>query len=360
MAKTPSLLIDIASRHQVYLEGHKTQIAKTFDKFLLKMSRQIERRLTRGDLTTYNRDRLEALLDSVKSDMSDQYRRYYGVWSEQIIDLAQYEAGFEARSLAQVMKHDFEIPSKTQIKSAVMSIPLHSIKGPDGGKLLKSFYRGWTDKSVDATVGVIRSGYFQGKTTPQIVREVKGTAGAGFRDGQLARGNKDITMLTRTAVQHAAAQARAETWGANADVVKGVRWVSTLDARTTAECASLDGQVFPLDSGPRPPLHPGCRSTTVAALDERYDFLREGAERKSRGESGVKDIPAKQTYYDWLKSQPAGFQDTAIGPKRGQLLREGGLSSKRFAELGLNENFESRTLDEMRKLEPLAFERAGL
>jgi hypothetical protein len=99
-----------------------------------------------------------------------------------------------------------------------------------------------------------------------------------------------------------------------------------------------------------------CRSTTVADLDPKFDFLKEGRTRS--GEKGPVD--AKKDYYDWLKDQPPEFQDQALGPKRAKLFREGGLSADKFAELQLDRNFEPLTLAEMRALEPEAFKNAGL
>ena len=73
-------------------------------------------------------------------------------------------------------------------------------------------------------------------------------------------------------------------------------------------------------------------------------------------QSGRPDL----SYYDWLKQQPAAFQDKAIGPVRAKLFREGGLSIERFSELQLDRNFSPLTLVQMKALEPLAFERAGI
>ena len=58
--------------------------------------------------------------------------------------------------------------------------------------------------------------------------------------------------------------------------------------------------------------------------------------------------------------QPAKVQDSIVGSTRGKLLRDGGLSAGRFAELQLGKRFEPLTLDEMRQLEPIAFHKAGL
>jgi hypothetical protein len=99
-----------------------------------------------------------------------------------------------------------------------------------------------------------------------------------------------------------------------------------------------------------------CRSTIVPVLDERFAFLRKGATQQSQ----FGPVDAKLTYFEWLKQQPAAFQDAAIGKAKGQLLRNGGLSAQRFAELQLSRNFKPLTLLEMQRLEPLAFERAGI
>jgi SPP1 gp7 family putative phage head morphogenesis protein len=362
MPKTPQALIEIATRHQIYLEGHKTHLANEFGPFLQKMARVIDKRLA-TDITDFNRDRLEKLLLHVQGDLRDVYRQHFKVWREQVVDLAEYEAGFEIRSLKQVIDtYDFQLPSRTQLKSAVFSTPLAGLKGADKAALLPSFYKGWSERTITQVEGIIRGGYYQGLTTPQIVRQIKGTAGAGFRDGQLARGNKDITMLTRTAVQHASGQARNETWKANSDIIRAVRIVAAIDDRTTEQCRSLDGTEWPIDEGPRPPFHIGCRTTTVPALDARFAMLDDGATRAVRDpETGrVEKAPAEQTYYQWLKRQDPEVQDSIIGPTRGTLLRDGGLSSERFAELNLNSDFKPRTLDQMRELEPLAFKRAGV
>lgn len=104
-----------------------------------------------------------------------------------------------------------------------------------------------------------------------------------------------------------------------------------------------------------------CRSTVVSVLDDRFKVLDEGATQAARGEDGeVVKVDANETYYSWLRKQSASFQDSIIGPTRGKLLRNGGLSAERFAEINLNKDFSPATLDEMREMDILAFERAGL
>jgi len=69
-------------------------------------------------------------------------------------------------------------------------------------------------------------------------------------------------------------------------------------------CRSRDGERYPVDSGPRPPAHPGCRSIVTEVL---------------KGYAP----PQRETYADWIKRQPASVQDEILGPTRGKLLRSG-------------------------------------
>jgi len=147
-----------------------------------------------------------------------------------------------------------------------------------------------------------------------------------------------------------------KTWEANQAVVDGYRWVSTLDGVTTAQCRTLDGKNFDVGSGPMPPIHIGCRSTTVAELREDLAFLSEGRTRSSK--DGY--VNANETYYSWLKKQPAAFQNDVLGKTRAKLFRDGGLNAERFSALNLDRNFKPLTLEQMKIKEPQAFIRAEI
>ena len=358
----PDDLITIASRHQAHLERLKTGNVEAFQSFLQRMERDIRQQLAGQDITEWTRGRLESQLTAVRQTLRGSYREYEQVWRNQIRELATYEADFEVKSLEPAVRQNvqFTLPDENQLLSAVYSTPL-SVEGPAGGKLLEPFFRDTTDEQMERVENAIRMGYAQGETTNKVLQRVRGTRANNFRDGIMERNGRATELMTRTALQHASSQARQEVWRNNEDIITGVRWVSTLDKRTSTICRSLDGQVFEIDKGPRPPAHPACRSTTAAVLDRRFSVLEEDATRRERGPDGDVDyVPASQSYYGWLKKQPASFQDSVIGPKRGKLLREGGLSSDRFSELQLHRDFTPATLEEIKRLEPTAFERAGI
>lgn len=360
---TPNLLIEIATRHAVHLEGVKTRYAREFEQFLRSMEDDILARLAKANPQTITQARLERLLKAVRATLDEGYGDYEKVWREQLRELGEYEAGFEVRSLQQLGAPIDEIrlalPTPNQIFTAAFAEPL-SVEGPDNGKLLAAFYRDWSSRNKTRIVNAIRLAAAQGQTTDDLVRKIRGTRAAKYRDGLIEVSRRDAKLMARTALQHIAVQSREVVWDANKSVIRGVEWVSVLDSRTSPMCRGLDGRVFPLKKGPRPPIHVACRSTVVSVLKGRLQELAEGGEQFARGEDGVEYVPASMDYYDWLKTQGDGFQDSVLGNARGKLLRDGGLSAKRFQELQLDKNFKERTLEELRALEPLAFERAGL
>jgi SPP1 gp7 family putative phage head morphogenesis protein len=151
-----------------------------------------------------------------------------------------------------------------------------------------------------------------------------------------------------------------DIYKANEDIIKAIQWLATLDKRTCPSCASLDGKQFPPGSAPRPPLHIGCRCVLIPALNDEFAFLEAGSTRASKGAEGGQQVSAELNYYDWLKEQPASFQDEAIGPVRGKLLRDGGLSAEKFASLNVDKNYAPLTLQSMKEIDPIAFKKAGI
>lgn len=355
-------LLDATIRHAVFLERLKAGEVAKFAPFLKEIDRSVRDRLTKSDLSDFTVKRLQKLLDEVDSLLLAIFTRYSDQLNLDLIDLANYEAQFEATSLGKAapigVSFEAVIPTVSAIRSAVLGNPL-SIRGPDGGKLLKPFIKDWTAAERSRVVGAIRQGFFEGQTNFQIIQNIRGTKALKFSDGILAVTDRNATTVVRTSIQHVASQARMETAKANTDVVSKIELVATLDSKTSQICRSMDGKAFPVDSGPRPPFHPNCR-TTFVMVTRLSELFAQGSTRASKGADGPGQVSADLDYYQWLQQQPASFQDQAIGKARANLFRNGGLSVKRFSELQLDRNFKPLNLAQMKELEPLAFERAGI
>lgn len=356
---TPPELVQIASRHQVLLEGLKTGKVRAFLTVFTEieaLQRDTLNALEVETLSELARPKLERILDELETAQAEIFDAEIDRLLKELPAVAKYEAEHEVRAIQSLLPKSkarkFKTPrDAAKLFEAVKKRPIHAT-----GDLLETFVENWSKGAIKAANNAIRIGYDQGQTVPQILKRLKGTGALNYKDGITAVNKRQAATVVRTAVQHTAAAAREVTYEENSDLIVGYTWISTLDGKTSKICRSLDGKHYKTNDGPKPPIHPNCRSTTAPDLDSAFDFLDDGATRSSQ--DGY--VNADLSYYAWLKKQNPDFQDTVLGPIRGKLLREGGLSAERFADLQLDKNFEPLTLDEMRALEPIAFRRAGL
>ncbi len=360
MPTAPEQLKNIEIRNQVFLEGLKEGEHRKFAKFLIELSSDIFKRLTLEGETIKSKRRLQILLKDFTEIQSAIYTEYSEMLTIDLGEITLDQADFESEALNLTVENfDSVIPAPIQLLTSARVVPM-SVQGLTSKPLLQPFIKDWTTDSINRVNTIIQQGFAQGKTVNQMSLEIRGTKQQKFKNGVLAKINRDNRAIIRTAVQHVASVGRTETMRQNSDLVKGYEWVSTLDSRTSSQCRSLDSRSFDIGGGPLPPIHINCRSTTTAILDDRFNFLDENAKRPAVGEKKIGQVAADKTYYEWLKTQSAKFQNSVIGVTRGKLLRNGGLTAEKFARLSLDKSFRPLTLDEMRAKRPEVFEKANV
>ncbi len=127
-----------------------------------------------------------------------------------------------------------------------------------------------------------------------------------------------VRRIVRTESAYVANAAQAKAYGEAG--IERYRFVATLDSRTCECCAALDGKVFDLAKAKPgtnyPPMHPFCRSTTIADFGD--DELK-GLERRARDKDGnTVKVPADMSYEEWHrkfvgrvdKSAESGIMET--------------------------------------------------
>lgn len=268
------------------------------------------------------------IVQRITAEMRQAARVVESQTTDLIIAAARLEAEWQGVTLAKSLPVEFSFTRVPDAQIAALA------RAPIEGRQLADWAKGIEQTSVANVTQALNRGLQRGAPMPEIAREIR---------EKLDTSTRAAEAITRTAITHASSGARMEFAQANADIVVGVRWVSTLDSRTTTLCASLDGKVFPLDSGPRPPAHVGCRSTTVLLTrtpDELLsgerkaitpEYLDAAGKRASRGtrpsidenEDKTKEVKASTTYGSWLKGQPAATQDRVLGQARARLFRSG-------------------------------------
>ncbi|MDU1652651.1 MAG: minor capsid protein [Leclercia adecarboxylata] len=339
---------DAATRHQVYLQRFGSGLAGKAAKFIRKAIKRAKETVNEG-LSQYATARYQRQIETLRKDLG----AIYGDMSEQqwldLGEFAQYEFSFNSKLLGRIVKASVKLaePSPEMIAAAVLADPLELAVGSRRQAInIAGALSQFGSKKTADILSEIAIGSSLGETQRQIVRRLT-SLGVSHEE--------QVGSLVRTVTNHVASSARAETLKQNEDILKGHRWISTLDSRTTPVCRARDRQVYPLD-GPKPPAHWGCRSSIVPVLKDEYQREIPGSTRPSVGPDGVEQVSSKTSYGDWLARQPAAFQKEVLGPARYKLFSKGDLTLDRF----VNDNGKEYTLDQLKDLEPHAFELAGL
>lgn len=359
-------LLDATVRHQIVVLRFSDRMAADAARLLEASDRELVAML-QTELTEFAEARLNAMLIEVRRLRAAAIQAVDADVRPDLDGLSQVEATWEVGAMGAAIPVDIALNTVSPATlRAVVASPINGIP-----------LQGWWDRLAAADAQRIeqqlRLGILQGETTDQIVRHIRGTRAAGYSDGVLAITRRDAETVVRTAANHVSTGARQATWDANADIISGVRWVATLDGRTSAVCRSRDGEVYPIDKGPRPPAHPNCRSTVVPVLagaeivgdrptvrdgrtrrKRELDFAQEvrddvgpkewsrmsaterrtkvKAKRDAWADENIGSTPSNVTYQDWIKRQPAKFQDEVLGPTRARLFREGGVPLDKFVD----------------------------
>lgn len=347
-------LLDKAIRHQIGLLRYSNATVRKMLGILNNSEARLVEQLRKYDPLdvsgSWSQKRLAKLLEQVRSTQREAYEELTRQLRNDLKALVAYEAEYQQKVLQSFIPIEFDIitPAPTQLFAAVEARPFQ-------GRLLKEWGSELEESAFRRVRDEIRSGYLEGRTTDQIIRDIIGTRSANYSDGIIQHNRRSTEMMVRTSINHTANVARQQTYADNGDVIKGWRFVATLDNRTSVTCASLDGTVWDLGQGPQPPRHPNCRSTTVPVtkswkeLGFDIDELDPATRASMDGQ-----VPESETYNSWLGHQSAEFQDDILGATRAELFRNGGLTLDRFTD---REGVEY-TLDELRSRETDAFARA--
>ena len=348
--QTSDAIADALVSHQIGIQRLSNATVRKLLAMLKRSDARIVERLLRDGVTDLSRARQEAMLRDIRRIIGSAYKDATGALNIQLEDLAKYEAEYQANLFKRIVPIDVDFirPAADQLIAAVNTRPFQ-------GRLLREWFADLDAKSFERLRNTIRAGIVEGRTLAQMVAEIRGTAANGYKDGVLHINRRAAEATVRTAVAHTNNIARSYTYERNADIIKGVQWVSTLDGRTSAICRGRDGMVFKVDKGPRPPAHPNCRSSTVPVLKswrelgiDRKD-LPAGTRASMNGE-----VPADINYSDWLRKQPLTVQNDVLGIRKAQLFRKGGVGLERF----INRAGDELTLDELKRKESAAWEKA--
>ena len=386
-------LLDAMVRHQTYLLRYSGYVRNRISTILNgteeALAEKIRDRLRNysGLRTPVEWQRLERLQNQLSVIRIGAWTEARDFLEEEMIQLAYQEPLFLITTVQAALPVvvDTTLPSARMLRSIALSRPFE-------GRILKDWANTMAAEDIRRIHSAIQMGMVAGETNETIARRVVGTRALKGADGVTQITRRQVQAITRTAVMHVANASRSEFFQENADIIESEQFVATLDARTTPVCRANDGKMYPLGKGPVPPLHYGCRSLRVAAINgtllgdrpakpyTEKQLLREWGEknnlkgiasrddlpygtkgafdkwRRTRVRELVGPIPASTNYQKWLQGQSAEFQNDTLGATRAKLFRDGKLPLDKF----VNRNGDELTLAQLAQKEASAFRAAGL
>ena len=338
---TNSELIASQAAHAGFINRVGKGNANKIVSYLKKALEYIESRLAKEGETIRNQTRLLAVQRDIKEKLNLIYSRWEKERDKSIFEIADYEAGFQTKLIGGFVGGvDMVKPSNEQLIKAANAQPL-SIGRLNSSVSFTAMLAEWKPREIATANAVITNGFALGQTTSQITKRMRDEL------MPLTRRNSDAVVIT--AVNHMSNTAKIQTYKQNNDVVIGYRLIATLDARTTAQCKSFDQTVVKWDDDykPAPPFHWQCRTQQVPELAEEFAKFDKDATRSSKGGEGAQKVSSTQQYYDWLKNQPASFQDDALGKERGLIFRNSGLTAQEFRRASVDRLGNPLTIEQM-------------
>ncbi len=336
MPTANEILLDAGIRQATYAQRYGSGLSKRIlalmnetegdlkDQITARLAKITERGYDMGPVTT---KRLEDLLKFITAQRTGVFETALESLTGELQDFAEHEVDTQVLGLQKAIPVALDIETATPAPGLVRSIVTAR---PMQGRLLKEWAGDLEAAERTAFRSAIRLGMVEGEPIASIVKRLQ---------GRLDLTKAQTEAVVRTAVNHVATHARQTVAEENQELVKGVQWISTLDGKTSAICRARDKEVYPVNSGPRPPGHFNCRSSIIYVLKSWEEL---GFTGKKEPKVGVRAsmngaVAGDLNYNDWLRSQantPEGrkfIQDT-LGKTKAKLFLDGGLTMDRFVD----------------------------
>ena len=338
-------LLDRAVDHEVDLRRYQQSVVRRLISRLNQSDAALIALLTvvlmSIDRSRFTVEALERRLAEVRKTNAKAFESVFTPLEREMRDLAALEAKAQEQAMRQTLPAAVRLAfpvegvASAQVAAAALSRPFQ-------GRLLSGWAANVEASRMTAIRNAVRQGFVQGQTTADIIKAIRGTKANGYADGVLNRGRREIAAIVQTALAHTAETARVEFTKANRGIIKAVRWVSTLDERTSSQCKIRDGLEYtpddfqpighnvPWGDGPGR-LHFNCRSTYTNVtkswreLGLDMDELPTGTRASMDGQ-----VPADLTYRDWIMRQSPERQNEILGSARAALMRSGRVDFPEF------------------------------
>jgi len=239
---------------RVYAESWK-RIRKKLERLQTEYERAQSQGQDVGLGWLYQQQRLSSMQALVAKELAHFAKYAEGSVSAQqarvIAESLQFSRDMTILSLGAEYDGQGRFAVKTLHKGAIEALIGATQQGSALDRLFRQIREDGAKAAEDALVQGIVLGYNPRKIAPLI------------RDALGVQLNRALT-ISRTEVMRAQRIATAESYKANADVIKGWRWQAALTGNTCPVCLSLHGSEHPITETMS--SHPACRCTSTAIV----------------------------------------------------------------------------------------------
>ena len=367
--------------HSLNLQRFSADVQGKIVALMVGMSKELTAKLNEGEISTYGKQRLGALLRESNAVISSHYTGMQAEMSRNLTGMVRIEADYTAKVLTQGLKIELgaKLPPATYLEKLVGDTLIKGASSADW----------WTRQALDTQfrfASQVRLGAAQGETTSQIVSRVLGKsakaadspankpalpatppmpdakappAGPATKRGvpppdpaakppgaapdPVAPGEQGILKtsaanaraLVHSSVQAVANAARLASFQQNADLIECLVWLSTLDSHTCLLCAMRDLHEYSLHdqepinhthewAGGPGAIHFSCRcvlSTRTKSFKDLGIELDEPGESTRPSDGGA--VSSKMNFASFLASKDKAWRAEYLGPGRAEMYEAG-------------------------------------
>jgi len=307
------------TKHQIFLERHAESILRSdVLPILKKMRTDLSNRILNA--SPFQIARIQVLLKEIDSIIDTAITKIQPSLFESFQALGEYETQYATKLLDSSTVASVTIGAG--LEPAVITAMLAKSKmylGDDKGQTVDDLIATFAKAVKKDIKSVITTGLTAGDTTDVIAKNMIALNSTRTIDQARA--------VVLTVANHIGDKTRVATWEPYQELFNGMKYVATLDSRTTILCASRDGKIYPFKEAMALSRHYRCRSVLVPAIKEEYALIKDGTRASMGGQ-----VSAKLNYGQWLKTQPKSVIDEVLGVERSKLFRDGKLTLDRFVD----------------------------
>lgn len=353
-------LIAIEASHSIYIERFAASQGNKVLPYIQRINEGILAILNRYDglnITPKRRLRIEKQISEL---VLEELRGYIKEYRQDNREFGIYEAEFQKEAIEKTTAVTaLESATASLIAKNVVETPIQLGENSwtEYNRMLASYPRTQQAK-INA---LVESAFLRGLTyeqTAQIIRDEVLGSKTGKGSSALDMSYKEARTVAQLGVNHVATSANLALLEENADIVKGVRLIATLDSLTSKICRSIDNTVVLTTDknfkSKQPPFHRRCRTKSVLELYDKYDDDNQG-ERASAftvdGKRDPKPVDSKKTYYEQLSKLSASDQDAVLGKQLGRAFRKMNNPTEfaKYTTKFIDGQYKSYTLTELKK-----------